>query len=52
MNQQAPLILDVAGTRLSAQDRRRLAHPLTGGVILFARNWVDRAQLTALVMVF
>ena len=48
MNQQTPLILDVAGSRLSAQDRGRLAHPLTGGVILFARNWVDRAQLTAL----
>ena len=44
----APLILDIAGTTLSDTDRRRLAHPLTGGMILFARNWVDRAQLTAL----
>ena len=48
MTQQAPLILDIAGTRLTPADRRRLAHPLTGGVILFARNWVDRAQLIAL----
>ena len=48
MTHPAPLILDVAGTSLSAVDRRRLAHPLTGGVILFGRNWVDRAQLSAL----
>ena len=44
----APLILDIAGTQLSPTDRRRLAHPLTGGLILFARNWVHRAQLKAL----
>jgi beta-N-acetylhexosaminidase len=44
----SPLLLDIAGTRLDASDRRRLEHPLTGGLVLFARNWVDRAQLTAL----
>ena len=44
----APLILDIAGTTLSDTDRRRLAHPLTGGMILFGRNWVNRAQLSAL----
>ncbi|PVY56450.1 MULTISPECIES: beta-N-acetylhexosaminidase [unclassified Simplicispira] len=48
MTEHSPLILDVAGTILSAVDRRRLAHPLTGGVILFARNWENRAQLLAL----
>ena len=45
---QSPLLLDIAGTHLDASDRRRLQHPLTGGLVLFARNWVDRAQLTAL----
>ena len=48
MTLHAPLILDIAGTALSADDRRRLAHPLVGGMILFGRNWQDRAQLTAL----
>ena len=48
LHTHAPLILDIAGTALTDTDRRRLAHPLTGGMILFARNWTDRAQLTAL----
>ena len=48
MNRHAPVILDIAGTSLNAADRRRLSHPLTGGMILFARNWDSRAQLAAL----
>ena len=44
----APVVLDIAGTQLTADDRRRLQHPLTGGLIFFARNWQHRAQLTAL----
>ena len=48
MTEHAPIILDIAGTTLSDTDRRRLAHPLTGGVILFARNWHNRAQLLEL----
>ena len=47
-NGHAPVVLDIAGTTLNADDRRRLQHPLTGGLILFARNWESRAQLTAL----
>lgn len=44
----APLIIDIAGLSLSKTDRRRLKHPLVGGIILFARNWQDRAQLASL----
>lgn len=44
----APVILDVAGTELNADDRRRLQHPLTGGLIFFGRNWQNRHQLTAM----
>ncbi|MGY6238154.1 beta-N-acetylhexosaminidase (plasmid) [Burkholderia ambifaria] len=43
-----PVMLDVVGTALSRDDARRLAHPNTGGVILFARHFQNRAQLTAL----
>ena len=43
-----PVMLDVAGLTLSAEDIRRIQHPLTGGVILFARNYKNRQQLTAL----
>lgn len=48
MTEHAPLIIDIAGTELTPADRARLAHPLVGGMILFARNWQDRAQLLAL----
>ena len=48
MTFHAPLIIDIAGLTLSKVDRKRLKHPLVGGLILFARNWQDRAQLTAL----
>lgn len=44
----APVVLDIEGLALTDDDRRRLAHPLTGGLILFARNWASRAQLTRL----
>ncbi len=43
-----PVMLDVVGTQLDEQDVRRIRHPLTGGVILFARNYTNRAQLTDL----
>jgi len=48
MTHHAPLILDIAGLQLSVLDKQRLRHPMTGGVILFGRNWQSRAQLTQL----
>lgn len=43
-----PVMLDVVGTALTADDIRRLQHPLVGGVILFARNFDNCRQLKAL----
>ena len=45
---QAPVVLDIAGLALTADDRRRLRNPLTGGLILFPRNWDSRRQPTEL----
>lgn len=44
-----PLMLDVEGTVLSAQERERIAHPGVGGVILFARNIQDTDQVRTLI---
>jgi beta-N-acetylhexosaminidase len=43
-----PVMLDVVGASLTEDDVRRIAHPLTGGVVLFARNYQNRTQLLAL----
>jgi beta-N-acetylhexosaminidase len=43
-----PITLDVLGLELDAEDRRRILDPLTGGVILFARNFASRKQLSKL----
>jgi beta-N-acetylhexosaminidase len=42
------VVVDVAGTVLTAAEKQRLRHPSVGGVILFTRNFSDREQLTAL----
>ena len=43
-----PITLDVLGLELDAEDRRRILDPLTGGVILFGRNFSNRKQLSKL----
>jgi len=43
-----PVVIDLPGTQLTAQDRARLCHPLVGMVILFARNFESPTQLAEL----
>lgn len=44
-----PVMLDIEGLALNEKDKKRLLHPNTGGVILFARNYQNRAQVTQLI---
>jgi beta-N-acetylhexosaminidase len=43
-----PVMVDVHGATLTEDECARLRHPLVGGVILFARNFENREQLTSL----
>ena len=43
-----PLMVGIAGPRLTQEERELLRHPLIGGVILFTRNYEETEQLQAL----
>lgn len=45
---RGPLMVDVGGLSLTAEDREVLAHPLVGSVILFSRNVDTPEQIAAL----
>lgn len=45
MSQIGPVITDLIGTELTSEDAEMLAHPLIGGVILFARNYEHPEQI-------
>lgn len=42
------LLIGVAGTELSAQERDWLQHDAVAGVVLFTRNFASRTQVAAL----
>jgi len=44
------VLIDVAALSLNDADRKRLLHPATAGVVLFAENFSEREQLAKLVL--
>lgn len=44
-----PIMLDVAGCMLTADEKEKINHPNTGAVILFSRNYQNPEQITKLI---
>lgn len=44
-----PLMIDFHSTRLDAEERELIQHPLVGGAILFSRNYESPGQLESMV---
>lgn len=49
MKNAGPLILDVQGEALTAEEKELIEHPMVSGVIFFSRNYSSPQQLSALV---
>ena len=48
MTSNGVVMLDIIGTSLTSDDKRRLSHPNCFGVILFSRNFLNKTQLSEL----
>lgn len=44
-----PVMIDLEGLELTPSDKEKINHPLTGAVILFARNYSDPEQVAELI---
>jgi beta-N-acetylhexosaminidase len=48
-NERGPVMLDLDGITLLPEEREKVAHPNTGAVILFARNFQSPEQVSGLI---